>query len=106
MRGIFWGRLLLALAAATLVTGSADAGSKCENTQWSYCGRSIDKCCPPERPYACINLKSTMHGRMQGSGPIVDVPRGWSGCVGPATAQSKATWAKSCQRWVLCNDQN
>ncbi len=102
MRSMTWA-VALGLCASALIAGAAGASSKCEDTRWSYCGKSIDKCCPPERPYACINLKSEMHGAMTRGGPLVTVPRGWSGCVGPATPVSQAAWANNCRRWTLCS---
>src|SRR5512140_3347563 len=89
--------ILLALSTTLLMASHASAQSKCENPGWNYCGRSIDKCCPPERPNACINLKVSMRGAMTRGGPIQTVPRGWSGCVGPATVVSEAAWANNCQ---------
>ena len=104
IRSISW-VVLLALCATVLVAGKVSADGRCDNTSWNYCGRSLNKCCPPERPYACINVRTTMHGAMTRGGPIVAVPRGWSGCVGPATPVSQAAWASNCQQWRLCSNQ-
>jgi len=96
--------LSLAVCAAALTSTGARASDKCENTAWNYCGRALDKCCPPERPYACINLRSPMQGQVVRGGPMMRAPRGWSGCVGPATPVSQAAWQNNCTRWVLCRE--
>lgn len=90
--------------ATVLVAGHANSSPKCANEAWNYCGSSIDKCCPPDRPFACINVRKEMHGALVHGGPTTNVPRGWSGCVGPATAVSQAEWSSSCTRWVKCSE--
>lgn len=103
IREISWA-VSLALGATALIASDASASNKCENTAWNYCGRAINKCCPPERPYACINLRAPMRGQVVRGGPMLQAPRGWSGCVGPATPVSQAAWVNNCQRWVLCQE--
>lgn len=76
--------ILYFLPALTLC-GAAQA-QKCENPDWNYCGGAIDKCCPPQRSYACINLLAPMR-----------MPRGWSGCVRPGSMFSAAAWENSCE---------
>ena len=93
-----------ALGATVLVAGHAKGSPKCENGAWNYCGSSIDKCCPPDRPFACINVTKEMRGTMVRGGPTITVPRGWSGCVGPAAPDSQAAWSSNCTRWVKCSE--
>lgn len=96
--------LTLTLSIIVLVSGHANASPKCENEAWNYCGSSIDKCCPPDRPFACINVRKEMRGAMVSGGPQITVPRGWSGCVGPATPVSQAAWSSNCTRWTKCSE--
>ena len=103
MRAVSLG-FAFALGTSVLVAGHANASPRCENNTWNYCGSSIDKCCPPDRPFACINVRKEMRGALVHGGPATNVPRGWSGCVGPATAESQAAWSSSCTRWVKCSE--
>lgn len=100
-------RTMLGVAALIIISLCSVANAqKCENPSWNYCGSAIDKCCPAERPYACINLTSPMHGQMTPGGPQQTVPRGWSGCVRPGTLLSATAWQNNCEVWVQCNDQD
>jgi len=47
-----------------------------------------------------------MHGSFSPGAPIQAVPRGWSGCVGPAAPVSQEARANNCQQWIQCDDQN
>jgi hypothetical protein len=103
IKSISW--VVMALWVIVLIASEARADSRCENTSWNYCGQALDKCCPSDRPYACINVRTTMQGAVTRGEPITTVPRGWSGCVAPATPISQAAWANNCSQFLLCQNQ-
>jgi hypothetical protein len=90
------GTTALALAVGAVIsiaaTGETRAG-ECSNPTPLSCP-GINKCCPRDKPNACVNLRAR-HPRNL-------APIGWSGCVQPASLESEVFWSRGCAIWVRC----